>query len=227
LVALFLLSSGAPRLGHYYSGDVSVRILPAGETALLVEFGSLDEVLGWYRAADAARPGGLVDLVPGARTVLAVSEPRTLPLEGLRSWIDGVEATNAAPDEPVATVTIDVRYDGEDLDEVARILGISIADLISLHTSSIWTVAFGGFAPGFGYLATDHSRLVVRRRETPRTVVPAGAVGLAGEFSGIYPRSSPGGWQLLGITDAVMWDVSRNPPALLIPGTIVRFRAVS
>ena len=124
-------------------------------------------------------------------------------------------------------VQIDVRYDGEDLDDVARILGIPVTEVIDVHTASTWTVAFGGFAPGFGYLVTDHSRLVVPRRESPRTLVPAGAVGLAGEFSGIYPRESPGGWQLIGTTDAPLWDTDREPPALLTPGTTVRFRAVS
>jgi KipI family sensor histidine kinase inhibitor len=98
--------------------------------------------------------------------------------------------------------------------------------VIHLHTTSTWTVAFGGFAPGFGYLVTDHANLVVPRRASPRTVVPAGAVGLAGEFSGIYPRPSPGGWQLIGSTDAILWDTTREPPALLAPGTAVRFAAV-
>jgi KipI family sensor histidine kinase inhibitor len=198
---------------------------------LLVEFDSLDDVLGWYRAASEAKPAGLVDLVPGARTVLAVVEPRMLPLAALREWLESVAPSaaggpGAGPAAPEA-VHIDVRYDGDDLGDVARTLRITTADVIELHTSSTWTVAFGGFAPGFGYLVTDHTRLVVPRRETPRTLVPAGAVGLAGEFSGIYPRASPGGWQLLGTTDAVLWDADREPPALLTPGTIVRFRAVS
>jgi KipI family sensor histidine kinase inhibitor len=120
-------------------------------------------------------------------------------------------------------VTIPVRYDGDDLAEVAAILGMRPEEVVALHTGSSWRVAFGGFAPGFAYLVTDHDRLTVPRRSTPRTRVPAGSVGLAGEFSGVYPRSSPGGWQLIGRTDAVLWDASADPPALLRPGAAVRF----
>lgn len=205
---------------------MSPRILPAGEAALLVEFDSLDETLGWYRAADASRPRGIVELVPGARTVLATSEPGEMPLVALREWLEHVVPETDAKRAAAASVTIDVRYDGEDLDEVASLLGKSAAEVVELHTGSSWAVAFSGFAPGFGYLVTDHSRLEVSRRSVPRTRVPAGSVGLAGEFSGIYPRSSPGGWQLIGRTDAVLWDADREPPALLAPGTSVRFRAV-
>jgi KipI family sensor histidine kinase inhibitor len=122
-----------------------------------------------------------------------------------------------------AAVELPVRYDGEDLDEVADLLGLTRADVIALHTSSDWRVAFCGFAPGFAYLVTDHDRLRVPRRASPRPSVPAGSVGLAGEFSGVYPRSSPGGWQLIGSTDAVLWDPSASRPALLAPGTRVRF----
>lgn len=202
------------------------RILPAGESALIVEVDSLDEVLGYYRAADATRPAGLIDLVPGARTVLAICDPTALPLRELRTWLENVQLVGAKA-SAAASVDIDVRYDGEDLRDVASVLGISQSEVIELHTSSMWTVAFGGFAPGFGYLVTDHSKLEVPRLASPRPSVPAGSVGLAGEFSGIYPRSSPGGWRLIGRTDAVLWDESRQPPALLTPGTTVRFRAVS
>ena len=89
--------------------------------------------------------------------------------------------------------------------------------------SKLTAMNCGGFAPGFAYLVTDHDRLRVPRRATPRTAVPAGAVGLAGEFSGVYPRSSPGGWQLIGSTEAVLWDPEADPPALLRPGAAVRF----
>ncbi len=116
-----------------------------------------------------------------------------------------------------------MRYDGDDVDEVAALLGITRGELVALHTASDWRVAFCGFAPGFAYLATDHDRLRVPRRASPRPSVPAGAVGLAGEFSGVYPRSSPGGWQLIGSTDAVLWDASASRPSLLAPGMRVRF----
>lgn len=120
---------------------------------------------------------------------------------------------------------IPVTYDGPDLVEVARLTGLTVDEVVAAHTGTPWRVAFGGFAPGFAYLVGGDPRLQVPRRETPRTSVPAGSVGLAGEFSGVYPRASPGGWQLIGRTDAVMWDVDRDPPALLAPGATVRFEA--
>jgi len=120
-------------------------------------------------------------------------------------------------------VELPVQYDGEDLSAVAELLGTTADEVVARHTGSLWRVAFCGFAPGFGYLVTDHNRLQVPRRATPRTSVPAGSVGLAGGFSGVYPRSSPGGWQLIGSTDAVLWDPAAERPALLAPGTAVRF----
>jgi KipI family sensor histidine kinase inhibitor len=116
-----------------------------------------------------------------------------------------------------------VVYDGPDLADVASHTGLSEEAIVSAHTGTPWTVAFGGFAPGFAYLVGGDERLAVPRRDSPRTSVPAGSVGLAGEYSGVYPRSSPGGWQLIGRTDTVMFDVDRDPPALLAPGSLVRF----
>ncbi len=120
-------------------------------------------------------------------------------------------------------VEIAVRYDGPDLEEVAHLTGLAPDEVVTAHTGTPWRVGFGGFAPGFAYLVGGDPRLVVARRGEPRTRVPAGSVGLAGEFSGIYPRESPGGWQLIGSTDVVLWDTDRHPPALLSPGTTVRF----
>jgi KipI family sensor histidine kinase inhibitor len=202
---------------------VSLRILPSGDHALLAELDGLDEVLALYRALDAERPAGVVDLVPAARTVGVVVDPGVLPLSVAQAWVERTRPVLATPPDEHA-VEILVRYDGEDLAAVAALLGISAREVVDLHTSSSWRVAFGGFAPGFGYLVTDHDRLRVPRRATPRTAVPAGAVGLAGEFSGVYPRSSPGGWQLIGTTGAVLWDAAADPPALLRPGALVRFR---
>ena len=124
------------------------------------------------------------------------------------------------------SVELPVVFDGPDLDEVARLAGRSTRDVVAGLTSAELTVAFGGFAPGFGYLTGLPEFLHVPRRATPRTRVPAGAVGLAGPFAGAYPRASPGGWQLVGRTDVVLFDVDRDPPALLTPGTRVRFRRV-
>lgn len=123
-------------------------------------------------------------------------------------------------------MTIDVVYDGADLDDVARLTGLSAEQVVDAHTAAPLRVGFAGFAPGFAYLIGGDRRLHVPRRAEPRTRVPAGSVGLAGEFSGVYPRETPGGWQLIGHTDAVLWDVERDPPALLVPGTWVRFRAI-
>lgn len=204
---------------------MSLRILPSGEHALLVELDGLADVLALFRALDADRPAGLVDLVPAARTIGVVVDPRVLPLSVAQAWVERTRPRESAMEEAPA-VEIAVRYDGPDLAEVAELLGLSVPEVVGLHTGSAWRVAFGGFAPGFGYLVTDHDRLRVPRRATPRTSVPAGSVGLAGEFSGIYPRSSPGGWQLIGSTDAVLWDAAAHPPALLRPGALVRFREV-
>jgi KipI family sensor histidine kinase inhibitor len=121
---------------------------------------------------------------------------------------------------------IPVVYDGADLDEVASRTGLTPDEVIDAHTSTPWRVGFGGFAPGFAYLIGGDERLKVPRRSEPRTKVPTGSVGLAGEFSAVYPRESAGGWQLIGRTDTVMWDLDRDPPALLRPGMWVRFRAV-
>ena len=115
-------------------------------------------------------------------------------------------------------MVIDVVYDGPDLAEVASLTGLSTAQVIHAHTATVWRVGFCGFAPGFAYLVDGDPRLRVPRRSEPRTSVPAGSVALAGEFSAIYPRQSPGGWQLIGHTEAVLWDLDRPNPALLTPG---------
>lgn len=201
---------------------MTARILPNGDRALLAELDDLDAVLALYRTLERTRPAGVVDLVPAARTIGVSVDPSVLPLSVAAAWL-----AHAVPEPPSAdaqrTVTVPVRYDGDDLAEVATLLGMRPAEVVKLHTASTWRVAFCGFAPGFGYLVTDHDRLVVPRHATPRTTVPAGAVGLAGAFSGVYPRSSPGGWQLIGRTSATIWDAAADTPALLSPGTVVRF----
>ncbi|ERK71915.1 allophanate hydrolase subunit 1, partial [Leifsonia aquatica ATCC 14665] len=154
---------------------MSLRILPSGDHALLAELDGLDEVLALYRALDAERPAGVVDLVPAARTIGVVVDPDVLPLSVAQAWVERTQPVLAAPPDEHA-VEILVHYDGEDLDAVAGLLGIGAREVVDLHTSSSWRVAFGGFAPGFGYLVTDHDRLRVPRRATPRTAVPAGSV---------------------------------------------------
>ncbi|VEG51190.1 allophanate hydrolase subunit 1 [Mycolicibacterium aurum] len=207
------------------------RILDYGDRALLLEFDSSAEVLAWTAAVREADLPGVVDIVPAARTILvAVAEtrlqaPTRLRLDRMKLTEKAV-AASAAPGDGAADVTLDVVYDGEDLEEVARLTGLSPDDVVAAHTGTLWRVGFSGFAPGFAYLIGGDERLAVPRRSEPRTKVPVGSVGLAGEFSGVYPRESPGGWQLIGRTSAVLWDIDRDDPALLAPGLWVQFRAV-
>ncbi|MDT5073288.1 MAG: hypothetical protein QOH82_2608 [Mycobacterium sp.] len=202
-----------------------------GDQALLLDFDSTAEVLAWCDALRDADLLGVLDIVPASRTVLLkLAGPRyraatRARLDKLRVKQASVDA-GTAPTDLRADVTIDVVYDGADLDEVARLTGLSPDEVVAAHTAAPMRVGFGGFAPGFGYLVGGDERLHVPRRAEPRTRVPAGAVGLAGEFSGVYPRESPGGWQLIGHTNAVLWDVERDPPALLTPGLWVQFRAI-
>ena len=188
-----------------------------GDTAVLRDCETLDEAQRWFAALhhDA-------EAVLGARSVLLRGEPaalrtlvgRTTPAD-LAARLDGPE------------VEVPVIYDGADLDDVARLTGLTTAEVVEAHTGAPWAVAFGGFAPGFSYLVGGDPRLQVPRRESPRGRVPAGAVGLAGEFSGVYPRESPGGWQLIGHTDLTMWDTAREEPALLVAGMTVRLVVAS
>ena len=199
-----------------------MRVLPYGDRALLVEVDGADAVAGIRRALEASPLPGQREVVPAARTVLVVLDrpPTDLDAAALhRLPVIDVEPAGAAP-----LVTVPVVFDGPDLADVARLSGVP--DVVAALTGVELTVAFGGFAPGFGYLTGLPQELHVPRRGTPRTRVPAGAVALAGPYAGIYPRSSPGGWQLVGRTDAVLFDVDRDPPALLVPGARVRFREV-
>ena len=190
-----------------------MNVLPCGDRAVLIDCASLDEAQGWFAALhDEA------DAVLGARTVLLRGEPKRL-----RELVRSSEPRDVTALDAGDEIEIAVTYDGPDLAEVAERTGMSEDEVVAAHTGTPWTVGFGGFAPGFAYLVDGDERLVVPRHATPRTSVPAGSVGLAGEFSGIYPRSSPGGWQLIGRTDAVMFDVDRDPPALLEAGARVRF----
>jgi KipI family sensor histidine kinase inhibitor len=199
-----------------------MRVLPSGSEALLVELDDLDQVLALYTALCEQRPAGVVDIVPAARTVLLVIDPAATDLgEAERALL----TARPRPDRRTAgeLVEVAVTYDGEDLDEVGSLLGCDVAEVVRRHSSEEWIVAFCGFAPGFGYLTSATGAWDVPRRSSPRTVVPPGSVALAGEFSGVYPRASPGGWQLIGHTELAVFDLHRDPPALLRPGTPVRF----
>ncbi|WP_432561590.1 5-oxoprolinase subunit B/C family protein [Kineococcus sp. SYSU DK003] len=200
-----------------------MRFLPVSDTAVMVELAGLDQTTRLFTALTAADLPGVREVVPAARTIVVVFDPRaTSPAELVE------ELRTVRPSSEVASggrsVTVEVRYDGQDLAEVAGLLGCSAEELVRRHQTATWTVAFTGYAPGFGYLVGDDELFDVPRRPSPRTRIPAGSVGLAGKFSGVYPRESPGGWQLIGRTDAVMWDIDRDPPALFAPGTTVRFQ---
>ena len=203
-------------------------ILDYGDQGLMVQCGSTAEVSAWAAALGGAALPGVVDIVPGARTVLVkLGRPRyqAATRERLRKLPVTADSIPAAPPDRGADVVIDVVYDGPDLAEVASHTGLTTAQVIDAHSSTPWRVGFSGFAPGFAYLVDGDPRLQVPRRSEPRTSVPAGSVALAGEFSAVYPRRSPGGWQLIGHTEAVLWDIDRPAPALLMQGMWVQFRA--
>lgn len=206
---------------------MSVRVRRVGRTALLLEAGGDDEVAGLYAELIRRQAEGLLgpvaEIVPAARTVLLDGVGRAaLIADQFEGW--SVEGTVAA-DGP--TVLVPTVYDGADLAEVAGRWGVSVAEAVRIHTGCEYRVGFCGFAPGFAYLTGLPEQLAVPRRATPRTRVPAGSVALAGAYTGVYPAASPGGWHLLGRTGLPLWDVAREPAALLAPGTRVRFTEVS
>jgi KipI family sensor histidine kinase inhibitor len=204
-----------------------VRVLPMGDAALLVEVEDGPSPAALGAAVTAAGHPAVAEVVPAAATVLVRTAPGADPAEVARLVREcASRADELDPAAGAEEVVVPVLYDGADLPDVAEHTGLSVPDVVAAHTGQVWTVAFCGFAPGFGYLRGEHDRLHVPRRSSPRTRVPAGAVALAGEFTGVYPRASPGGWQLLGRTDVQVWDLDRRPPALLRPGVRVRFVAV-
>jgi KipI family sensor histidine kinase inhibitor len=202
-----------------------MRILQCGDAGLLLEFPDLTTTRRMFAALERTPPAGTTDLVPAAVTLLVRFDPAVTDPAQIERVL---RTTTADPDETASgeLVHIPVRYDGADLDDVAAHTGLGPRQVIEAHAGRDWTVAFAGFAPGFAYLVNGDPRLAVPRRAESRTRVPAGAVGLAGGFSCVYPRGSPGGWQLIGHTEADMWDIEREPPALLLPGSTVRFHEV-
>ncbi|MCG3749873.1 allophanate hydrolase subunit 1 [Amycolatopsis sp. Poz14] len=194
-----------------------------GEHAALLDCASLEEMSAARATLTEAALDGVEEIVPGARTLLVVAS--TSALEAARSLL-----ASADLDHPPAgdgrEVVLDVRYSGEDLSLVAADAGLSVDEAIALHTSAVYTVAFTGFAPGFGYLAGLPAELQQPRLSSPRTRVPAGSVAIADEYTGVYPRESPGGWRLIGHTEATLFDPSAEQPALFTPGLRVRFRSV-
>lgn len=196
-----------------------------GETALLVDLPDLAAVRSLHGALTSEVPAGVVDVVPAARTVL-VRCAAPADVADAQAWVEDALLRASSDDRPPtagAVVEIPVRYDGPDLDDVARWAGVSVEEVVARHSGREYEAAFGGFAPGFTYLAGVDPVIAAPRLATPRTRVPAGSVALAGELTAVYPGASPGGWRLLGRTDARMFDVDRDPPALVAPGARVRF----
>jgi KipI family sensor histidine kinase inhibitor len=209
-----------------------VLIRTAGRHAVLLELADLDEAHRWYAALRARRDAGdlpaSVELVPGARTVLVDGlgggpDDRSGDPEAVRTRLAAWTPAPVADAERVGTVEVPVRYDGADLADIAVRWDMTVEEAVTAHTGTQFSVAFCGFSPGVAYLAGLPARLAVPRRASPRTRVPAGSVALADGWCGVYPQASPGGWALVGTTDVELFDLDRDPPALLTPGTRVRF----
>lgn len=198
-----------------------MRFYPVNLDAILVELANLDETLALFDSLQQQPIAGVTEIVPAARTLLVQFRPGSIRREVLAAQIASRDIHGPAR-QAGRLVEIPVHYNGEDLADVAAELGISVEEVIQRHTGNDYNVAFCGFAPGFAYLSGG-AGFVVPRRSTPRTRIPAGAVALAGGFSGIYPQASPGGWQIIGVTGLKMWDLQRDEPALLKPGYRVRF----
>lgn len=198
-------------------GRPATRVRRFGAHAILVEVSGSDEALdlaAWVRRRDV----DVADVVPAATTVLldGVAEVDRVVAE-LEHWRPGAGPPRGD------VVELPVRYDGPDLGFVAEHWGLDLQQAVRRHAAGEYVVAFCGFAPGFGYLAGTKFDWDTPRRESPRTKVPAGSLALAGEFTGVYPRESPGGWQLIGHALVDAFDLHRDPPALLVPGAAVRF----
>lgn len=196
-----------------------LRVIDAGPRAWLVE---VADPLGFTAAVRAALGPDVVEVIPAATTVLVTAAAHADRL-ALRSRLEALPAAPAEPGDEPPAVEIPVVYDGEDLGAVAEATGLAIAEVVARHAGATYRCAFCGFAPGFGYLDGLDPALSLPRRPSPRTRIPAGAVAIAAGYSAVYPSVSPGGWHLLGHTEAIMWRTERDPPALVVPGATVRF----
>jgi KipI family sensor histidine kinase inhibitor len=187
-----------------------------------VECADALEVAATYEALRSRRAElGAVEVVPAARTVLLDGLEDVAAVHQL--LVDWRVEPGATRESDGPLVQLPTRYDGEDLEEVARQWGVSASEVVRIHQDCTFRVLFCGFAPGFAYCTGLPEGLTVSRRADPRPKVPAGSVALAGEYTSVYPSSSPGGWQLIGRTDVPLWQAGTEEPALLVPGTRVRF----
>lgn len=211
-----------------------VRIAALGDGALLVTLGdsisrdTARRVRSLERAIRDARLTGVTDVVPAYTTVAVyfdavrtqadVLRPALLPLLG---------HTSSEADAPARLIEIPVRYDGEDLADVAERTGLTPAEVIERHSAPVYYAYMLGFAPGFAYLGDLDPALVLPRRATPRVRVPAGSVAIAGAQTAVYPLTTPGGWHIVGHTAVVMFDPRRAEPSLVRAGDEVRFVPVA
>ncbi|WP_280429241.1 5-oxoprolinase subunit B family protein [Nocardia brasiliensis] len=207
---------------------VPLRILPAGDRSLLVAPEDHTDLVAFVDLLRCELPDGVRDVLPAAQTVLVTmtdsADGRAVENNLRQLFRRAQSPERAASEAPVpAAIIIPVRYDGPDLAAVAALLGTDTRGVVEGHTKAQWRCAFVGFAPGFGYLESTDTGLAVPRRAESRTSVPAGSVALADGYSAVYPRRSPGGWQIIGTTDFRLWDLTRTEPSLLRPGTRVRF----
>jgi KipI family sensor histidine kinase inhibitor len=199
-----------------------MRRRPYGPLAWLVD--DVEDPAAWADALVAMDVPGVVAVVPAEDTVTVHCTRERH--DAIASVLDMVVPVGSVVD-PRPPLTIDVVYDGPDIGELAYAAQVSVDDVVRLHATGEFHVAFCGFSPGFAYLRGIDRRLHVPRRSTPRTAVPAGSVGVAAGYTCVYPSASPGGWYLIGHTVTRLWDADRDPPALLTPGRGVRFRRVA
>ena len=198
------------------------KIRMCGEQAFLLDFDSVEEVIARHASIQGANIDGIIELVPAARTIFVEVDTQRY---SLRSVIEAIEQAPPVElhksDSPA--IDIPMRYDGPDIPDVAMALGIDPDEVAGVHSGQEWVAAFTGFSPGFAYLVSTTPLPEVPRRPEPRTAVPTGAVAMAGAFTGIYPRPSPGGWQIIGHAEVDLWNMERPEPALITAGTRVRF----
>lgn len=210
---------------------------PYGDSALIALFGeeisesSYRRVQGLLEALKANPPPGLGELIPAYASLVAAFDPAATDYAAMEREVRNL-AENAADSESprVRVARVPVCYESAhapDLEDVARHAGLCPEDVVSIHSSKSYLVYMLGFTPGFPYLGGLDERIAAPRRASPRTKVPAGAVGIADRQTGVYPLESPGGWNIIGRTPAILFDPFRTPPALLAPGMYIRFFPIS